>query len=65
MNPYFVFITLGGSIALILSVIGKIAPAATKGVLPLGGTDFNQTAIVLLSAIALAAVADLWDKRRK
>lgn len=65
MNPYFVLITLGGSLALLLSVVSVLAPVWTKGVLPLGGTDFNQTAIILLTAVAIAGLIDLWMGPRK
>jgi hypothetical protein len=65
MNPYVFYITLGGALALILSVVSAAAPVITKGVLPLGGTDFKQTAIVMLSAIACAIIVDLWQKIAK
>lgn len=62
MNPYFVLTTLGGSLSLLLSVTGAAAPVFTKGVLPIGGSDFMQTAIILVAAIALAAIFDIWSK---
>lgn len=53
------FVGIAGAILLLLTALAKLMPDLTKGILPLGGSPFNEVAIVLIIAVALALLIEL------
>lgn len=60
INLYGAAFVVGSSTSLILSVVCRLAPEATEGVLPLGQDDFLQAAIITFPLLAVAAVIDFF-----
>ncbi len=63
LNIYGAAFVLGTSIALLLSILSRAVPVATAGVLPVGGDDFTQVAIVTLALLAIAAIWDIFRRK--
>lgn len=59
LNPYYVAFALGSALSVGLPAAQKAMPVATKGVLPIGGDDFSQVAIILMVMLAIASILDL------
>lgn len=60
INLYGAAFVIGSSLSVMLSVISRVAPEITASVLPLGGDDFLQIAIVTFPLLAVAAVLDFF-----
>ena len=63
-NPYAFAFVLGSSVAIALSAFARAFPDYAAGMLPLGGDDFVQSAIIILPLLAVAAIWDIWNTRR-
>ncbi len=65
MNVYYICLTLGGALALLLSALSAAAPVVTQDVLPVGGSDFAQNGVIIMVSAAAATLIDLWKRRDK
>ncbi|MGB3315224.1 MAG: hypothetical protein WBB85_12490 [Albidovulum sp.] len=58
---YFIAFTGAAALALLLAALREAFPIALKKYLPIGGSDFKQTAILVLAALALATFIELYQ----